>query len=229
MSCIANQIAYIFAVKSEQQVSGELQLGLLYYLFVTVMLSYNQFSDEKLADLLKKGDRVAYTVIFDRFYGLLFIHGCKLLNDEDEAKDVVQELFEILWMRRESISFEHNLSAYLYSAIRNRIINRISHFEVKHKYIRSLGEFMDRETYFADHRVREREMRKMIEREISALPSKMREIFELSRRDYLSYKQIAVKMQISEQTVRMHVKKALRILRPKLSLIAWLFLLFNLL
>ena len=72
-------------------------------------------------------------------------------------------------------------------------------------------------------------MRKMIEREISALPSKMREIFELSRRDYLSYKQIAVKLQISEQTVRMHVKKALRILRPRLSLIAYLFLFFNLL
>lgn len=193
------------------------------------MVSYNQLSDEELAALLKKGDRMAYTVIFDRFYGLLFVHGCKLLNDEDEAKDVVQELFEILWTRRETISFEHNLSAYLYSAIRNRIINRISHYEVEHKYISSLRGFMDSDTYFADYRVREREMKKMIECEISALPSKMREIFELSRREYLSYKQIAVKLQISEQTVRMHVKKALRILKPKLSLIAYLFLFLNLL
>lgn len=193
------------------------------------MLSYNQLNDEELAELLKKGDRMAYTVIFDRFYGLLFVHACKLLNDEDEAKDVIQELFEILWTRRETISFEHNLSAYLYSSIRNRIINRISHYQVEHKYISSLRGFIDRDTYFADYKVREREMKKMIEREISALPSKMREIFELSRRDYLSYKQIAVKLQISEQTVRMHVKKALRILKPKLSLIAYLFLFFNLL
>ncbi len=193
------------------------------------MLLYNQLSDEELAGLLKKGDRVAYTAIFDRFYGLLFVHGCKLLKDEDEAKDVVQELFEILWTRRESISFENNLSAYLYSAIRNRIINRISHYEVEHKYINSLRGFIDCDTYLADYQVREREMRMMIEREISALPTKMREIFEMSRNDYLSYKQIAVKLQISEQTVRMHVKKALRILRPRLSLLAYLFLFFNLL
>jgi RNA polymerase sigma-70 factor (family 1) len=192
------------------------------------MLSYQQFSDEELAGLLKKGDHAAYTIIFDRFYGLLFVHACKLLNNQDEAKDVVQELFEILWIRRETISLEHSLSSYLYSAVRNRIINRISHYQVEHKYISSLRGFIDRDTYFADYRVREREMRKMIEREISELPSKMREIFELSRRDYLSYKQIAVRLKISEQTVRTHVKKALRILKPKLSMIAYLFLFFNL-
>ncbi|ETZ24672.1 RNA polymerase sigma-70 factor [Pedobacter sp. V48] len=190
------------------------------------MLLYNQLNDEELADLLKKGDHLAYTVIFDRFYGLLFVHACKLLNDHDEAKDVVQELFEILWTRRETISFNHSLSSYLYSAIRNRILNRISHNEVENKYISSLRGFIDRDTYFADHRIREIEMRKMIEREISALPSKMREVFELSRRDYLSYKQIAVRLQISEQTVRMHVKKALRILRPKFDLFAYLFFIF---
>jgi RNA polymerase sigma-70 factor (family 1) len=190
-------------------------------------MSYNQLSDEELADLLKEGDRQAYTVIFDRFYGLLFVHSCKSLRNEDEAKDVVQELFEVLWTRREGLSFEHSLSAYLYASIRNRIINRISHHEVEHKYINSLRGFIDRDTYFADYRVREHEMKKMIEEEISALPSKMREIFELSRRDYLSHKEIAEKLQISEHTVRTHVKKALRILKPKLGVIAYLFLYFK--
>lgn len=188
---------------------------------------YNELSDEELAELLKKGDQKAFTVIFDRFYGLLFVHASKLLRDQDGAKDVVQELFEKLWNQRETISFEHSLSGYLYSSVRNRIINRISHFAVEHKYISSLKSFMEHDNYFADYRVREREMRKMIEREISALPVKMKEVFELSRRDYLSYKQIAVKLQISEQTVRMHVKKALRILKPKLGLITYLILFFN--
>jgi RNA polymerase sigma-70 factor (family 1) len=188
---------------------------------------YNDFSDEELTGLLKKGDQKAFTVIFDRFYGLLFVHACKLLRDHDEAKDVVQELFEKLWNQRETISFEHSLSAYLYSAIRNRIINRISHDAVAHKYIDSLKSFIEQDNYLADYRVREREMRMIIEREVSALPAKMKEVFELSRRDYLSYKQIAVKLQISEQTVRMHVKKALRILKPRLGLITYLILFFN--
>lgn len=190
-------------------------------------MSYNEFSDEELADLLKKGDQKAFTVIFDRFYGLLFVHATKLLSDQDEAKDVVQELFEKLWNQRENIAFEHSLSAYLYASVRNRIINRISHYAVEHKYINSLKNFIAHDNYLADYRVREREMRKIIEREVSALPTKMKEVFELSRRDYLSYKQIAVKLQISEQTVRMHVKKALRILKPKLGLVTYIVLFFN--
>jgi len=150
------------------------------------------------------------------------------MSDEDEAKDIVQELFEVLWIRREAITFEHSLSAYLYTAIRNRIINRISHQQVENKYIDSLRHFIDQDSYLADYRVREREMKRIVEHEISSLPAKMKEIFELSRRDYLSYKQIAVKLQISEHTVRTHVKKALRILKPKLSLITYLFLVYYL-
>ncbi|MNY23747.1 RNA polymerase sigma factor [compost metagenome] len=72
-------------------------------------------------------------------------------------------------------------------------------------------------------------MKRIVEQEISSLPVKMKEIFEMSRRDYLSYKQIALKLQISEHTVRTHVKKALRILKPKLSLIGYLFLVYYLL
>ncbi len=189
-------------------------------------MSYNQFTDEELADLLRNGDHKAYTVIFDRFYGLLFIHACKMLANEDEAKDVVQELFEILWTRRESLFFEHSLSAYLYAGIRNRIINRMEHQQVKDKYINSLRNFIDCDSYLSDYQIREREMKKIIEREISALPAKMREVFELSRKEYLSYKQIALKLQLSEQTVRTHVKKALRILRPKLTLVVYLFLIY---
>lgn len=191
------------------------------------MSPYSQFNDEELADLLKEGDHKAYTVIFDRFYGLLFIHACKMLGNEDEAKDVVQELFEVLWLRRENISFEQSLSSYLYASIRNRIINVISHKKVENKYIESLSDFMDRDTKLADYHVRELEMQRIIEQEIAALPKKMKEIFKMSRREYLSYKQIASKLDISEQTVRTHVKKALRILRPKLNIISYLFLIYH--
>lgn len=191
------------------------------------MLPYNQFNDEELAEFLKKGDHKAYTVIFDRFYGLLFIHACKMLGSEEEAKDVVQELFEVLWLRRENISFEQSLSSYLYASVRNRIINLIAHKKVQDRYVASLKDFMDRDTELADYHVREQEMQRIIEQEIAALPKKMKEIFKMSRREYLSYKQIAEQLDISEQTVRTHVKKALRILRPKLNIISYLFLVYN--
>jgi RNA polymerase sigma-70 factor (ECF subfamily) len=192
------------------------------------MLKYNQFSDEKLAGLLCTGDHAAYTVLFDRFYGLLFVHACKMLHDEDEAKDIVQELFETLWLRRENITFNTSLSSYLYAAIRHRIINQIAHKQVAGKYLSSLREFIDRDDCLADHYFREREMARMIEQEIATLPEKMQEVFRLSRQEHLSYKEIAQKVGVSEQTVRSHVKRALRILRPKLTTIAYCYILTQL-
>lgn len=180
---------------------------------------YNELSDEELAGLLKKGDHKAFTVIFDRFYGLLFVHACKLLQDEDEAKDVVQELFEMIWLKRNSWTVNGSVSAYLYASTRNMVLNQIAHKKVKNRYLDSLGEFVRQEDYHTDFYVRERELKRVIEKEIAALPQKMSEIFKLSRTECLSHKEIATRLHLSELTVKTQVKRALKILKPKFGFI----------
>jgi RNA polymerase sigma-70 factor (ECF subfamily) len=93
----------------------------------------------------------------------------------------------------------------------------LQHKKVENKYTDSLKAFMEAGYVITDHRIRERELSSQIEKEIAALPKKMRIIFELSRKSHYTHREIAHELNISEQTVRTQVKNALRILRVKLG------------
>ncbi|MNJ98248.1 ECF RNA polymerase sigma factor SigW [compost metagenome] len=183
---------------------------------------YKNLNDQELAILLKKGNEAAFHEIYERYKGILHLHAYKKLVDFEEAKDVVQELFGALWDKRDDLPETVNFSGYLYSSVRNRIFNIYAHKKVAAGYITSFQNFNREESYITDDWVRENELAKQIEAEIGALPERMREVFLLSRKEHLSHKEIAEKLDISEFTVKNHIKKALKILRFRLGLFAYL-------
>ncbi|WP_406827078.1 RNA polymerase sigma factor [Pedobacter sp. KACC 23697] len=183
---------------------------------------YGSYSDSELAYLLTQGDELAFTEIYNRFYGLLFIHASKRLNDEEEAKDVLHQLFESLWVKRLQVAPDGNLSAYLYTAVRNRVLDVFAHQKVESRYVDSLQDYIDQDHVLTDYLVREKQMALLIEQEINALPPKMREIFILSRKANKSHKEIALALGLSELTVKTQVKKALRILKSRLGVAIYL-------
>ncbi|WP_259069256.1 RNA polymerase sigma factor [Mucilaginibacter sp. X4EP1] len=181
-------------------------------------------SDAELVDLLKSGDRAAYTEIYDRYILILLNHAYNKTRNREEAKDVVHEVFAKLWAKREDFNCHTNLSGYLYTAVRNNILNQAVHQTVLNKYMSSITQFInDAESYIiTDHLVRERELSSIIEKEIANLPPKMRQVFELSRKQHFTHKEIAEQLDISEQTVSKHVTNALRILRVRLGVFVYL-------
>jgi RNA polymerase sigma-70 factor (ECF subfamily) len=181
------------------------------------MVTYDCMSDFDLADLIAADDHDAFAEIYERYFGLLYIHALKKLRDKDEARDLVQDLFAHLWMRRGSFDQHTNISNYLYASVRNRVLNLIAHKHVADRYLLSLAVDDMKAEAITDHRIRERQLAGMIESEISALPPKMREVFELSRKLNYTHREIAIQLNLSEQSVRSHVKGALRILRTKFS------------
>lgn len=191
------------------------------------MHTYKSLSDNELSFLLTRDDEQAFAEIYDRYFGILFVHASKKLNDAEEARDLVQQLFETLWLKRDRVSPEGNLSSYLYTATINRVMDLFAHQKVENKYIDSLQAFIDQDHVLTDYRVREKEMAKLIEREIDALPPKMREIFVLSRKENKSHKEIAEELGLSELTVKTQVKNALKILKGRLTLLAYLALMLK--
>lgn len=184
-------------------------------------------SDSELLDSLSVGDEKAFTEIYNRYFGLLYVHAYKILGNEDEAKDLVQDLFSSMWTRRQSIDLTGSLSSYLYSSIRNKVFDILQHRKVESKYIDSLKVFDSKGYVITDHRIREKELNAQIEKEIAALPAKMRIIFEMSRKSYYTHREIAHELNLSEHTVKTQVKNALRILRVKLgTLLSLIFLFF---
>lgn len=181
------------------------------------MVSYDSPSDSELIQLLKSDDGIAYTMIYNKYFDTLYIHAYQKLRNKEEAQDLVHELFAHLWNKRSSLAIESNLTAYLYTAVRNRVLDFISHQQVESKYISSLQHYIDQGHCVTDHRVREKQLTTLIDNGILALPEKMRAVFELSRKEKMSHKEIATQLNLSEQTVKKQINNALKILRVKLG------------
>lgn len=177
---------------------------------------YAKHTDQKLAALLVQGDEYAYTEIFERYKVLLYKHAYRLLGDEDEANDIISDLFLALWQKRGNLNPQVSLSAYLYGSIRNRIFDLMTHQKVIARYLDSISEFIGQGHYETDERIRAKELAAIIEREVAALPPKMREVFELSRSGEFSYKEIGEMLNITEGTVKQQVHNAVKTLRLKI-------------
>lgn len=181
------------------------------------MANYKQFSDQELIPLFENGDRLAYAEIFERYSRVLLRHAFRLLNSKSEAEDVVQEVFVLLWEKRENLHLNGALSSYLYSSVRNRIFNLLSHQKVVLKYAESFNQFTVSGYNVTEDAIRERELATLIEQEIDLLPQRMREVFLLNKKQGLSYAQIGEQLDISPETAKQQVYKATKILKPKID------------
>lgn len=192
------------------------------------MREYSKYSDTELLVLLKQEDRAAFTEIYNRFKGILYVHACKRLKDNSEAEDAVHDLFARLWLNRETIQITSgNLGGYLYSTIRNLVLTTISRRAYAEKYFSGYPQDLTTENTITDYRVRENQLKEIIEKHVASLPRKMREVFELSRNAQLSHKEISEQLGISEKTVKSQINNALHILRSKLGAAAFIWMLMN--
>ncbi len=181
------------------------------------MAVYSSYSDASLASLLKESDRKALNEIYARYQGVLYSHAYRRLSDREEVRDIIQELFVYLWTNREQLEFKTSLSAYLYAAVRNRVLNRYRNQKVRDNFAASLQEFIDAGENLIEDHLQEKELRELIEKEVSALPEQMKLVFEMSRKLEMSHNEIAGKLGISPHTVRNQVHNALKILRVKIG------------
>lgn len=181
------------------------------------MISYDKLSDTELCALLKQDDHQAYREIYERYWLPLLAHARRALQNIDEGSDIIQDVFTKLWDNRQEIQITTSLSAFLYAVVRNKVLDRFKKIKVVNHHLDSLREFMANGESVTDHRVRERELAAIIEKEIAALPTRMREVFELKRKANKSYKEIAAEMNISELTVKTQMNKAIKLLKAKLG------------
>lgn len=181
------------------------------------MPDYRKLDDPELVALLVRGDQGAYTEIYQRYHAGLYIHVFNKLRLREESRDIVHDLFSSLWQKRETLVLQTTLAAYLFSAARYRVFDLISRSAVKNKYLDSIRDFAEGGEAITDHRIREKQLLELIDHEIAALPPRMREIFELSRKEHLSHQAIANLLGLSEKTVKKQVNNSLKILRSKLG------------
>lgn len=185
------------------------------------MITLTDTNEAHILKELKEGSEFAFNSLYKKYYAELYVHAYQKIRDREQAKDIVHDLFTVIWQKRDLLHIEGSLSAYLYSGIRNRVLDLLAKDKTKEKYLTTLeaNPFLDSNT--TDSLVREKMLQEQIARTLSQMPPRIREIFELSRQHYLTHKEIAEKLNISEHTVRSYVKEALKVLRSKLGSLIW--------
>lgn len=188
------------------------------------MLEKRAYEDRELISLLKEGEQIAINLIYDKYWKRLYLSAYSILGDNDHAQDIVQEVLLQLWIRKDKVEIE-NLKAYLHTATRYRVLT----------YMRSA----DNRKVFLDDSEFERlggvenltdklhvnDINNLLQKEVLSLPERCRQVFLMSRMEFLTNNEIAERLGITVKAVESQMTIALRKLRGKLSdLIIWLFI-----
>jgi len=180
------------------------------------MSTYCQKTDIELLTLLAGSDEEAFTEIYNRYWRKLFVIAANRIKNLEDAEEIVQDIFTSLWNRRNEIVLSSNLSSYLSVSVKYRVIKMMGRYYNMQKYIDSVlaQELFDDST---QQFLALNELQQELSMYVHQLPEKCRLVFQLSREEGYSQKQIAGELGISEKTVEAHLGKAFKILRSKLA------------
>lgn len=174
--------------------------------------------EENVINSLKKGDKSAFEYLYDQYWKQLFGIALKFLGSPDESKDVVQELFVELWVKKDFLQIQSSLSGYLHQALKNRILNFIRSKSIKDKYVDLLMiERQNINSVETDHYLNFKALDQAFHQEIEALPEKCAQIFRMNKIEDYSIPEIAQKLDLSPQTVKNQLQKASKRIRQNLG------------
>ena len=167
-----------------------------------------------LLQRLKENDHEAFEEIYNIFWEDLYVYAYNVLNDQDACNDIIQDIFIDLWERRHETDIR-NLAAYLHRAVRFQCLKHIRSGKIAKGYLQKMDQV--RTTNQTEEIIHFEELHAILDGSIEQLPSKCKEIFQLSRFHHLSHQEIADKLGLSLQTVKNQVSKACQQLRSSVD------------
>jgi len=189
------------------------------------MLNEDAGSEDKLLLLkLKEGNNEAFDTLYEKYWQGIYSTAFKRLQNPDLAKDMTQDVFLQLWLRREESNIQ-NIQAYLHTSVRNMVFNwmeRERKFTPVPDLLLQLKVSMDE----TDAAIIMKEFMEACEALILTLTPSQQVIFRMRYQQDLSTAEIAERLNISRKTVQNQLNKAVTQLRASLTLISIL-ILFN--
>jgi RNA polymerase sigma-70 factor, ECF subfamily len=171
---------------------------------------------KEIFEKIKSGDERSFEQLFLNYFKPLCSYAFRFTNETEAAEEIVQDFFVRLWEKRMAIEIDSSLNNYMFRSVKNHCLNLIQHNKIKNRYSEKIKEASN-PTIEPSQFFIEPELIEKIEKAISLLPEKRREVFRLSREEGLKYKEIAEKLNISVKTVEAQMGFALKFLREQLN------------
>ncbi len=183
-------------------------------------------TETELVKKLKEGDSFAFEVLFYKYRNKVKGFAIKIIPAQVDPEEIVQEVFVRVWLKKEAIDPGKDFQSYLFSIAKHLVLDHLKSAVNRKLYF--VGEHFQHDLLDdegLDTSLSE-ETEEKLQKLINEIPERRREIFKLSRFEGLSYKQIAERLNISENTVDSQIRNAIAFLRKefrKIVVLAFLY------
>jgi len=180
--------------------------------------SFTTLNNEKeLFALVAGGDEAAFTAIFHHYNKRLYPFVLKITKNESAAEEIVQDVVTTLWVKKERLAEVDNYASYIFRIATNKTFNYLKKVAMEDKMLKEVLQNMEMFRNLTDEIIDSKEKEAIINSAINELPTQRKLIYKLSRQEGLSHQQIAEQLNISQNTVKNQLVKALRFIREKLD------------
>lgn len=162
---------------------------------------------------MKENNENAFAVIVHRYRKQLYRQVYKRLGSEDDAQDILQDIYFSLWNNRLQISIDNSLLPYLSRSAHYAIIDHYLFHKKRFEMETTLAKRDEPLQLSVEESILAADMEQEFNIELLKMPLTVQQVFHLSRREGLSIKEIAVRLNLSEQTVKNYISTALQTLR----------------
>lgn len=178
------------------------------------------FDEKDLLQRLITGDETAFHRLYERYAPSLIGFTAARLSSLEDARDIIHDLFVWLWEEREHLVITHSLHAFLFAAVRYRIIDHIRRNSTRRAYAEKLQLINIEAHPVTEQALDGKDLHSAIERAVDQLPARVKQIYRLSRDQHRTVNEIAEELRLSPQTVKNQLATALSHLRSFVSKLA---------
>lgn len=182
------------------------------------MYAIDSMTDERaVVGRLINGDEEAFCELYAAYKNRLLYFAMKFVKSRDFAEDIFQDAFTAVWHSRRFINPDASFSSFLYTIVRNRILNQMRSLanedRMKEHILSQAIDYTENTRYT----ILANDLREVLAHALAQLTPRQREVFELSREAQLSHKEIAEMLGVSVNTVQEHISSSLKIIRSYLA------------
>lgn len=174
------------------------------------------YNERELLLRVAAGDEAAFTELFDQYWDHIYNVAFTLTKSRETARDIVQEIFIKVWIVREELPHKDSFPNFLFIVARNHILSELRKKIREAPFTDQLQAYFRESPLEADQRLLYHESQALVHQAVNALPDQQRQVYLLTRENGWSQEKIAQHLQISKNTVKTHMSRALTAIREYL-------------
>ena len=182
------------------------------------MYATDTLMDEReLVLRLIDGDEDAFCELYAAYKNRLLYFAMKFVKSREFAEDIFQDAFTVVWQSRRFINPDASFSSYLYTIVRNRILNQIRDMANEDKLKENILSHAVDSANETNNKILFDDLKDVVSRALEQLTPRQREVFNMSRDLQMSHKEIAEALGVSVNTVQEHISVSLKVIRAYLT------------